>query len=137
MDPVTIAAALVTVLGPHLPTLLGLGGKVAGGAAEKVGEKLVEGVGKLWERLRGRVEAQPALKSAAQDLAQAPTDKDLEAALRVQLRKLLESDPAFANEIAVLLKSTGGIHIEQNVSGQGNVVGAGDQHIGSITQHFK
>lgn len=137
MDTVTIATALVTVLGPHLPRLLELGGKVADGAAEKVGEKLVEGVGKLWEKLRDKFKQHPGLKSAAQDLAQAPADKDLEAALRVQLRKLLASDPTFANEMATLLKSSGGTHIEQHVSGQGHIVSAGDQHIGSVTQHFK
>ena len=137
MDPTTLAAAVVTAVGPCLPRLLELGGKVADGAAEKAGELLLSGAYKLWETLRAKFSQHPGLERAAQDLAHAPADPDLAAALRVQLRTLLAADPALAAELAALLQSSGGTHIEQRVSGKGHIVSAGDQDIGSVTQHFQ
>lgn len=50
----------------------------------------------MWEKLHSKVEA----KEAATDLAATPEDEDLQTALRVQLKKLLESDAALAEAIA-------------------------------------
>jgi hypothetical protein len=70
------------------------------------------------------VGGRPAAQEAARDLAAAPTDEDAQAALRVQLRKLLADDPALQQELSALL----------NASGQGttttNVNVSGDRSVG-------
>jgi hypothetical protein len=74
----------------------------------------------LWERLRPGVEAKPAAKEAVQDLAASPDDQDAQAALRVQVRKLLTDEPALAEELTRLL----GEH--QQAGGIANVAASGD-----------
>ena len=77
----------------------------------KAGEKAAEEAGKkfggdawdrakgLWAKLRPQVEAKPAAQEAVQDAVAAPNDDDLQAALRLQLRKLLAEDALLAREI--------------------------------------
>ncbi len=74
----------------------------------KLGEKAAEEVGKrlgsgaldlardLWDRLRGH----PDVEKAARDAAAMPDDPDAQAALRLQIKKLLTEDPALAQELA-------------------------------------
>lgn len=117
---------LVQFLTPCLPFLLKLSDKAAEKAAEKVGE---DGWGKakaIWAKLHPRVEAKEAAKEAVVDLAANPEDEDLQTALRVQLKKILDSDPTLAAEVTQLLKEatdTGasGTNIQVSVSGTGNV----------------
>ena len=137
MDPATTAATIVTVLSPHLPELWRLGDKFAEGMVKKLGEKAAESITHLWQKLRGQADQQPALKSALGDLAQAPGDADFQAALRVQLRKLILGDPRLGMELAELTTKTVKTTIIQKIRGDGNIVSAGDQHLGNVTQHFK
>ena len=63
---------------------------------------------------------------ALADLEKQPKDADNQAALRVQLKKALEADPAFRAELATLvdeIKAKGGDRIIQiaNVTGDQNV----------------
>ncbi len=131
-----IAAAITTLLTPYLPALVEHGQKALEGAAGKIGEKAVEGITKIWQRLSGKAEEKVELKEALKDSAAQPADAGVQAALRVQLRKLLESDPALAKELHGLLQGCGNTVIVQNVSGTGNIVSARDQHIGNLTQNF-
>lgn len=130
MDPATTAATIVTMLSPHLPDLWQLGDKFAEGMVKKLGEKAAESITHLWQKLRGQAEQQPALKSALGDLAQAPADADLQAALRVQLRKLIVGDPALLADLTTALaKSQPGTRTQTI---HGSVVNAvqGDQYTG-------
>jgi len=82
----------VQFLAPFLPYLL-KGVKLAGQEAanklgEKAGEQGFEQAKALWERLRPKVEARPAVLEAAQDAAH-PDDEDALAALRLQLKNCL------------------------------------------------
>lgn len=145
MDPATLTAFLA----PFLPTLMKLGGKVLEGAAAKTGEtagtKLTENAlkkaGAVWEKLFPKVEAKEAAKEAAEDVAKAPTDDDAQAALRLQLKKILDSDPSLAEAIAKILEEdapdgTPGTQIVQHVTGnQNQVIGqvTGGKVIGNIT----
>lgn len=137
MDISQLVPALVTHLAPCLPALWQMGEKFSDGAAKKLGEKAAEGTIQLWQKLRGHAEARPALQSALTDLAHTPQDPDLQAALRVQLRHLLAADPALAKELATLLAQTDHPTILQNIKGDGNIVSAGDQHLGNVTQNFQ
>jgi hypothetical protein len=104
MDVVQLAQLVVTTLAPALPSLLM---KIPEGAVGKIGENVTDAVSKsvskLWQTLRPRLEARPAALEAAQDVASAPDDADAQAAFRRQVKKLLEADSAFAQELAALL----------------------------------
>jgi len=107
MDPKLLADALTTVLAPVMPYLVSGGGELVKEAGKALGEKGPEWIKGLWAKLRPKVEEKPAAAEAVQDVAKAPEDADAQAALRLQLRKILEADAAFAAEIAKLLEAAG------------------------------
>ena len=134
MDLPTIIQHTVEHLAPALPFLLDAGH----GAAKKLGEG---GVGaassvaqRLWNFLRPSAEAaQPALIDVAKDVAATPEDKDAQSALRHQLKKLLEAQPALQTELQNILGSTA---IQQNtvaVSGTGAIGVGGSISGGSVS----
>jgi hypothetical protein len=141
MEIVTLTA----FLSPFLPTLLRLGGKAVDKATEsaagKFGEAAFAKAQAIWGKLSPKVEAKEAAKEAAIDVANSPDDEDSLAALRVQLKKLLEQDEELMKAIAQILAEdatdgTSGTQIVQNVTGnQNQVIGqvTGGKVIGSIT----
>ena len=138
-------ATLTAFISPFLPFLLKLGGKAIDKASESVGSKFGEvAFGKaqaVWDKLGPQVEAKDSLKEAATDVASNPEDEDLQAVLRVQLKKLLEQDEELMKAIAQILQEdapdgTSGTQIVQNVTGnQNQVIGQvlGGKVIGNIT----
>jgi hypothetical protein len=94
------AASALAVLQPYLPT-------IATKAAEKIGEGLPTTAGKLWGAIKAKFDTKAAAKGALQDLLKEPEDVDLQAAFRVQLRKALEEDEAFAARVRGLLTEAG------------------------------
>ncbi len=104
MDPATIAAALVTVFRPFLKGFI----KGVQGTSEEIGEeaggKLRDLAAGLWRKIHPRLEAKPAALEAAQDVASDPDDDDAAAALRMQLKKLLEDDPDLMQELGSSLE---------------------------------
>ena len=103
MDPGIISTtveATWTALQPYLPVL-------ATKAVEKVGSELPAAVGKLWSGLRAKFDTRPPAKEALVDMLKNPDDSDLQAAFRVQLKKILENEPAFVEELMGLVKETG------------------------------
>ncbi|MEO1148849.1 MAG: hypothetical protein AAFY26_25065 [Cyanobacteria bacterium J06638_22] len=144
MDPATLTAFLA----PFLPTLMKFGGKLLDTAIKKSGEtagtqlteRALNKASAVWEKLFPKVEAKEAAKEAAEDMAKAPDDADAQAALRLQLKKILEADPDLAAAIAQIMKEdapdgTPGTQIVQHVTGnQNQVIGqvTGAKVIGSI-----
>jgi hypothetical protein len=138
-------ATLTAFLSPFLPTLLKLGGKAVEKATEsasgKAGEAAFKKAEAVWAKLSPKVEAKEAAKEAAIDVANSPEDEDSQAALRVQLKKLLEQDEELMKAIEQILKAdapdgTSGTQIVQNVTGnQNQVIGqmTGGKAIGNIT----
>jgi hypothetical protein len=127
---------LTTFLSPFLPSLLKLGGKalekVTESASGKFGEATFTKAQAVWAKLSPKIEAKESAKEAVIDLANNPGDQDLQAALRVQLKKLLEQDEELMKEIEQILKEdtfagTAGTQIVQNVKGDRNQV------IGQVT----
>jgi hypothetical protein len=90
MDPVSIATAVVAFLSPYLV-------EGAKAAAKKAGEALI---GALEKRFKDK----PAAQEALNDVKSNPQDEDLQAALRVQLKKALAADDTFLAEVAKLLE---------------------------------
>lgn len=97
MDPQTISVIATTAVG-FLSPYLAKAGEVA---AKKVGED-------IYQALKARFGKKPAAQEALADLEKAPSDTDLQAALRVQIKKLLVEDEAFAAQLQQLLQKTGG-----------------------------
>ena len=97
-------AALTALLSPFLPYLLKGGEKAAEEAGKRFGGESWDWVKQIWKKLSPKVEEKPALKEVAGDVATNPQDEDYRAALRGQLKKLLEQDSTLAAEIAQLLK---------------------------------
>ena len=103
MDPAlltALAASAFTVLQPHLSEL-------AKSAAGALGKKVPDAIGALWAKLRARFADKPTADDALKDLLANPDDSDLQAVFRVYLRKLLQDDAAFADEIKELVESAG------------------------------
>ena len=110
MDISTLASSLTTALLPLLPFLLKAGEKAAEETGKTVASQTLEWAMSLWTRLKPKVEAKPAALEAAQDAAEKPDDEDAQAALRVQLKKLLTEDQSLAEEVSRWLedgKATG------------------------------
>jgi hypothetical protein len=118
MDPVTLAGSAVALVAPYLVE----GGKEL---AKKVGGEAGERIVKLYDKLKGKLTGSGAAKDVA-DFEQAPADQDNQAALRKELKKALEADPAFKEELEKLvgeIQEKGGGRISQvaNVTGNQNV----------------
>jgi len=96
MDIITVATGAVTLLAPYLV-------KVGEKAAEKVGEKLPEAAAKVWNAIMARFTGKLAAEEAIKDFVAMPDDEDNRAAFRKELRKVLEAEPTFVDELARLL----------------------------------
>ncbi len=106
MDLMTLVSATVAALTPYF-------GKMADGAATKLGEYSAEGVGRLYHWLREKL-ATPSAAEALEELRQRPDDAELQAALRVQLRKRLASEPSLSEELTRLLGEAAPTAVEVN-----------------------
>ena len=130
MDIGALASSLTTVLVPLLPYLLKAGEKAAEETGKKVAGESLEWAKSLWVKLKPKVEAKPAALEAAEDAAQTPDDEDAQAALRVQLKKLLTEDQSLAEEVSRWLEQgkAAGITVtafgERSVAIGGNVNGS-------------
>jgi hypothetical protein len=65
VEPVAIASAVAKFLTPYVV-------KAGGKAAEEVGKKLPEMVGKVWNAVTARFRGKPAAKEAVKDLVVNP-----------------------------------------------------------------
>lgn len=107
MDPnlLELAQKIGAFLLPFLPYLLKMGDKAAEEAGKRLGGEAWERAKELWGRLQPKVEAKPAAQEAVADAAAEPHNKDAQAVLSYQLRKLLTEDPTLAANLAGLLQS--------------------------------
>jgi hypothetical protein len=126
MDIGALASSLTTALVPLLPYLLKAGEKAAEETGKAVAGQSWEWAKSLWTKLKPEVEAKPAALEAAQDVAHAPEDEDLQAALRVQLRKLLTEDQSLAEEVSRWLEQGKAAGNTVTVSGERNIAIGGD-----------
>ena len=129
MDIGVIAQTATAVLVPFLPYLLKFGDKAAEEAAKKVGADAWAHAKALWAKIWPGLGAIPAAKAAISDAASMPADEDAQAALRLQVKKLLTQDQTLASEIEVLLEEGRRAGITVVVSGE-RAVGIGGNMIG-------
>ena len=126
MDIGALASSLTTALVPLLPYLLKAGEKAAEETGKAVAGQSWEWGKSLWTKLKPKVEAKPAVLEAAQDVAQAPEDEDLQAVLRVQLKKLLTEDQSLAKEVSRWLEQGKAAGITVTALGERSVAIGGD-----------
>lgn len=105
------------------------------GAAEEFAKKAGEGLGKvsataawnkvkeLYNAIRTRFAGKEAAIEALVDLKKTPDDPDTQAAVRAQLRKLMQVDDAFTKQLAILLKDAADVGVDSifNTNIYGNV----------------
>ncbi len=123
VDISQLVQGLTSFLTPFMPYLVTAGQTVAGDIAGAAWEQAQ----KIWAKIHPKVAAKPAAQEAAQDVAAQPDNPDAQAALRLQLTKLLADDPTLASELHVLLTKALTTGVTQNVSGNENVVVGRDQ----------
>ena len=126
IDIGALASSLTMVLGPLLPYLLKAGEKAAEETGKTVAGASWEWAQSLWTKLKPKVETNPAALVAAQDVAQAPGDEDLQVVLRVQLKKLLTEDQSLAEEVSRLLEQGKAAGINVSAVGERSVAIGGD-----------
>lgn len=126
MDITQLAQVVTAFLIPFLPYLLKAGEKAAEEAGKKLGADAWEQAKALWGKLRPKVEAQTAAQEAVEDVARAPTDEDAQAALRLQLKKLLSVDKALAAEVGQLWQEAEAAGVTVIASGERAVAVGGD-----------
>jgi class 3 adenylate cyclase len=103
MDPATIgalASGVVAVLAPYLA-------KAGEEFAKEVGKTASSKMGALYQAVKARLHGHPAAAKALADLEVTPDDEDAQAALRLQLKKQMEADGAFADTLRRLLEEIG------------------------------
>lgn len=122
-------AALVAFLAPCMPYLLRTGEQAANEASRVLGDEVFNHAKRLWQRLRGSVEAKPAAAEAAADAAEHPEDDRRRIALELQLEKLLAEDGKLAQDVERLFDEARGA--TTIASGERNVVAGRDIH-GSV-----
>ncbi len=84
------------LIGQAVAYATGLLGKAAGKAADKLG-------GAIGNRLLSLLRGNPKTRAALDDLGAEPGDGDLQAALRVQLKKAVREDDALREELAAIM----------------------------------
>ena len=123
MDPVQLTQTLWDALQPYLPLLLAE-------AAKEGGKQVPAAVKAIWQALAGRLRGKPAASEALDDLRRAPNDADAQAALRLQMRKLLAGDADLAAQLAVLLQQADA-HYHAELHGDGAIAqGPGAKAVG-------
>ena len=121
MDPITLAAAATALLSPFIK-------KAGETVAEKLGEKLPDALGKVWNAISNK---SSSAVEAASDLAKNPDDAENEVFLKKQLQKALEKDQDFARLLTDLIedaKKDSAI----NIGGDGVVANNNSTAVGSV-----
>lgn len=106
MEIAELAKQITILLAPTMPDLQRVQGKTSEEVSESLRTDSLESVQELWQRLRPRLEGRASAMDAVADLVSEPDNPDVQAAFRVQLRKILIDDPALASDLAGFLEKT-------------------------------
>jgi hypothetical protein len=75
-------------------------------AAKRLAAEAWRTVLTLWRLLQPKLDGEPSVREAFQDAATEPQNPDVQAALRVQVRKLLTADGKLAQQVDAILDAT-------------------------------
>ena len=115
---------LVSFLAPFLPFLIKVGEQASEEAGKQLGSDAWAKAKKIWEKLQPKVDNKP-IQEAITDVASQPEDADFQAALRVQLKKMLNQDIDLSKELDLLMQrdsldTASTTKIEQRITGNRN-----------------
>jgi hypothetical protein len=99
MDPVSLAAAAV------MPFLVNYAQHLAGLAGKVVDEAVTDRLRAIWEAVKTRFAGDSQAGGALGRLAEQPDNPRRQAAVEDHLDEVIEKDPAFAAELAQLVRS--------------------------------
>ena len=100
LEIAALATTTVKIVAPALRYLLSRAGKrAADQAADDIGNEAWEAAKRVWGTIGPKVEANPATKDAARDLAIDPEDGELRTALEQQLLSILHNDRRLAQRL--------------------------------------
>jgi len=116
-----LVTSIWAALQPFLPV-------IATKAAEEIGKTAVA---KVWTALEKKFDTKSAAKEALQDLLKNPKDVDVQGAFRTQLKKLLEEDTSFADNLSKLLESAGSDYKAQIIGNGAVAQGTGAKAVGA------
>lgn len=120
MDPITLGAAAVTLLGPYLA-------QAGGSFAEKVGEKLAEKVGGIFQAIKQKFTGDSYAEQTLTRFSEQTEAQPRKSALQGVLVEKMQEDPEFLkllqNMIEEAKEAEGGQIITQ---GSRNIVVGGD-----------
>ena len=119
-DAQALAQQVTTALPPYVPIF-------AVEAAKATGKKGPAAIEKVWVFVKGRFSKKPSAEESLKDLLKNPDDPDLQAAVRVQLRKLLDEDAEFATALRPLAETA--TAAAQTTTYQADVKGDGNYTI--------
>lgn len=126
MDIGSLAISLTNALIPLLHYLFQSGEKTAEETGKEVTDQSLEWEKSLWSRLKPKVEAKPAALEAAKDAGETPDDEDAQAALRLQLKKLLAEDQSLAEDVSRWLEQGKAAGMNISATGERSVAIGGD-----------
>jgi len=92
----SLAASAVATLAPYLA-------KAGEEFAKEAGKAALGKIDALYDFLKKRFQDRPNAKGALGDLKANPDDEDAQAALRVQIKKLMKADPTIVKTIQQML----------------------------------
>ncbi|MBA3947874.1 MAG: hypothetical protein H0X37_25385 [Herpetosiphonaceae bacterium] len=130
MDLATLVPAIVGLLSPLLPYLVKASDGAASEAGKKIGGAAWDHAKTIWQKLRPAVVANHTTAEAVQDVIDNPQDSDAQAALRKELRKLLQTQPELVKELQAAVTDAQRAGVIVNVSGERNI-GVGGNANGS------
>jgi hypothetical protein len=150
LDTVALAKIVTSLLAPAIPYLIKGGEQAWGEASKKIGADTWGLAKTIWMKVVSSSKSKPngeekttEVIKAATEVANNPSDEDAQAALRLQIKKLLTDYPELGLEIEKELNEAkaastqintriGGIDISggATVTNTGNIVG-GNQTIGN------
>jgi hypothetical protein len=125
VDINTLSNEIVAYILPFLPYLAKVGERAGEEAGKKFGLAAWQKAMAIWEKLIGHDQ----VVKSARDAEHMPREADAQAALRLQIKKLLQSDEALRGELSELWLDTkrtvGGDYIKMivNISDHGQVGG--------------
>jgi len=102
-----IVKELVLLISPALPYLAPAGEEMLKKVGGNLGTAISQNAIKVWTLLNSEIVLKPpALEEALKDVSKNPEDEDAQASLRLQLKKLLESNPELTQKLSEMMASS-------------------------------
>jgi hypothetical protein len=125
MDASSLAKLVVENLAPAIPFLVKAGESATADIIKDIGVSAWEKSVNLWLKIKPKFNDNPKLKEAIQEVVDNNLDNDAQAALRLQLKKILMQDPILLKELSELVQNNS-FQLNVSASGQGSVAAGGN-----------